>query len=69
MLRLQGLKKPVQAVAFAPDGKTLALAGNDHVIRLWDPASGKQLEQWTAHRYAVLALAFSPDGKCAIAGG
>jgi WD40 repeat protein len=69
MRRLQGLRQTVQAVAFAPDGRTLASAGNDKLIRLWDPATGKEVTQWTAHKHAVLCLAFSPDGRWLVSGG
>ncbi len=53
----------VFAVAFAPDGKALASAGDDRVIRLWDAATGNELRTFTGHADAVNALAFSPDGK------
>src|SRR5262249_44568798 len=32
---------PVTAVAFSPDGETLAPAAADGTVKLWDPATGK----------------------------
>ncbi len=44
-----GHSRKVVAVAFAPDGQTLASGSADRTIRLWDPASPwrpKQLSWW-----------------------
>jgi RNA polymerase sigma factor (sigma-70 family) len=58
----------MHAVAFAPDGKTLATG--DHAdgwqvktIRIWDAAGGKQLRTLEGHTDGILCLAYSPDGK------
>jgi RNA polymerase sigma factor (sigma-70 family) len=51
------------AVAFAPDGKTLALVGNGPAIRLVNPVTGKDRLALARHANPVLTTAFSPDGK------
>jgi WD40 repeat protein len=53
----------IRAIAFSPDGKILASAGKDRVIRLWHPTTGKSLKELTGHTGIVVALAFSPDSK------
>jgi hypothetical protein len=41
----------------------VATGGDDKVVRLWDPATGRQLRECTGHTQAVNSLAFSADGK------
>ena len=62
-------------IAFSPDGKTLATRGDDHVTRLWDLRTGKELYQLHPPRetkdlgsisfYGGMGntLAFAPDGR------
>lgn len=50
------------AVAFSPDGKTLA-TGDTQQITLWDVESGRQLRALTGHRNYIFSLAFMPDGR------
>src|SRR4051812_26099442 len=51
----------VNALAFAPDGQTLASAGKDGTARLW-PLTGGSPVTLTGHTEAVLSVAFRPDG-------
>jgi WD40 repeat protein len=53
----------VFAVAFSPDGATLAAACSDGVIRLWDVASGRLCLTFSGHAGNVLRVAFAPDGR------
>ncbi len=50
-------------VALSADGKTLARAGADETVDLWDVASGKKLHTLRGHTAPLLRVAFSPDGK------
>jgi WD40 repeat protein len=52
----------VNAVAFSPDGKTVAVGGQAGKINLWDPATGKEHEP-IPDEMGVYDLRFSPDGK------
>lgn len=52
----------VIAVGWSPDGSTLASAGSDLTVRLWDAASGRLLNTLDAHKDGITALAWSPDG-------
>ena len=58
---LTGAKGPIDAIAFAPNGTTLASGGDDKVIRLWNlhnlRPTGTTLTGSTGQ---VLAVAFSP---------
>ncbi len=58
----------VDSVAYSPDGKLLATAGMDMVIRLWDVATGQQIKTFEGHKGWLVWVAFSPDGKRLVSG-
>jgi len=60
---LTGHTSAVSAVAFSPDGKTLASASDDRTVGLWSVATHKSLGRLSGHTNTVRAVAFSPDGK------
>jgi hypothetical protein len=51
------------ALTFAPDGHSLVSGGQDRIIRVWDLASGKDVQRLEGHNGTVWCLAFAPDGK------
>jgi WD40 repeat protein len=61
--------KEVWSVAWTRDGRTLASCGDDHMIRLWDPATGRERAILPGHGSLVAAIAASPDGATLASAG
>ena len=53
----------VPTLAFAPDGKTIAIGGYDHIAKLLDTQTGRVLKVFAAHTNYVRAVAIAPDNK------
>ncbi|GAA4235795.1 serine/threonine protein kinase [Streptosporangium album] len=66
---LTGHTWDVEAVAFSPDGTTLASSDREGTLRLWDVTARKPLVTLTGHTAGVHAVAFSPDGTTLASGG
>ena len=74
---ITGAKDVQYALDFAPDGKTLAVAGYDRIIRLWNTdaaakgdrapkANGSSpllVAEFKDHSDTIYGVGFSPDGK------
>jgi WD40 repeat protein len=54
----EGVKSPVYTLAFAPDGKSVAVAGFDGMVRLHDPMTGKLIKE-----FAPAPVATAQAGK------
>jgi WD40 repeat protein len=53
----------VNSVVFFPDGKKLGSGSFDHLIKLCDVASGKEMQRLQGHTSSVWKVSITPDGK------
>lgn len=68
----EGHQAPVLRLALSPDGRSLASVSGryslsqtlapDNTVRLWDIATGAELQRFTGHADAVWDVAFTQDG-------
>ena len=53
----------VFSISFSPDGKTLAIGGEDELVRLWNVDTRNYEKTFIARLGPLLLVLFSPDGK------
>jgi WD40 repeat protein/tetratricopeptide (TPR) repeat protein len=66
---LQAEEITVSAVAFSPDGRTIATGDSNNQVHLWDASTGRHRDSFTPHMGGITRLAFSPDGTRLATGG
>ncbi len=52
----------VSAVAFSPNGQTIASGGRDQTVKIWDVRTGDLLQQFSGDLSPITSVDFSPDG-------
>ena len=65
---ITGPRGGVNAVAFHPGGKRLAVAGSE-VVEVWDLETVRKVDELKGHKKWVYCVAYSPDGKWLATGG
>lgn len=63
VLALSGHTGRLNYASFSPDGKRVVTASHDHSARIWDAATGMELQRLTGHTAPVSSAEFSPDGR------
>lgn len=50
-------------LAVSPDGKLLAVTGDDYEVRVWDLSAGKAIQSFHDHNDTLDCIAFAPKGQ------
>ena len=71
LTRVQVITSPkgFYSIDFSPDGKTIASAGLDGYVKIWDVETGEELASYGEGDKEMLSVAFSPDGNMLAASG
>jgi eukaryotic-like serine/threonine-protein kinase len=59
----------VNAVAWSPDGRSIASGADDATVQVWEPRTGSSILTYRGHNKLVEAVAWSPDGHRIASGG
>jgi WD40 repeat protein/tetratricopeptide (TPR) repeat protein len=59
----------IRGLTWSPDGRLLASCSDSPRVRLWDPATGKEVRTFDTPIPQLACLAFSPDGRLLACGG
>jgi WD40 repeat protein len=57
------LSQGVAGVAYSPDGRSVASAGHDHLVRIWDAVTGREIRSLAGHGDTVVDLSYGKDGS------
>ena len=68
LARIAAHEGQIVTLCWSPNGKSLATAGADHTIKLWDLSTRRELATLSGHTDAVRCVAFSPDGQALASG-
>lgn len=66
--KVDGHQGWIRAMDVSPDGTLLATAGNDLIIRLWNPVDGTPVKELHGHERHVYSLQFHPSGQFLLSG-
>lgn len=59
----------VTAIRLHRDGARFATCGDDHIVRIWSLADGKQLQRLEGHDDWARTIDYSPDGSLLVSAG
>lgn len=59
---------PVWSAVLSPDGQTVIVGGDNHIIKIWNLETGQVVRTLSGHRDVVRWLVLTPDGKTLISG-
>jgi WD40 repeat protein/tRNA A-37 threonylcarbamoyl transferase component Bud32 len=66
---LRGDFRDPSCLAFRPDGRRLAVCGDDRKVIIWNPGQTEPLRIFRGEGRAAVTLAYSPDGSILAVGG